>query len=409
MNYFKNTELAKIYGVSEKSIRNWIQAAREEKLDLQLQVNKDKYYIANTPRNNLLIEDLVKRGKKYKNSRAFKTVSPLPAFYELCDTRQIFDLISSLDVHREIPHQYSYLNGGAQHWDQYATKLSNEKTPNSITNTIQLLDLNKDYITSLIDSHKGFNVIDVGVGNCIPVRQLLTHLLDKEMLMRYIGLDVSKEMLKIADEHINEWFKGNIKLESHIRDINYDRFEDLLIANSFKADNNSAINLVLFFGGTISNFRDPDQALKIINNSMGKNDIFMLTRKLDTEATRRYFDFAASSDDTDDSDIKEKNMLNLLGIDESFYVIERYFDHEKMARVMQATLKVDLEIKFKLEGKDRSVEISKGEGILLWRSDHQTLQETIKQLDVNGFELLQATKSRDQQYSLFISKIKSMH
>ena len=66
MKYFKNTELAKLYHVSEKSVRNWIDAVEIGKLDLDLFDQKGKFYIANTTKNTRTIEALVEKGKKYK-------------------------------------------------------------------------------------------------------------------------------------------------------------------------------------------------------------------------------------------------------------------------------------------------------------------------------------------------------
>ena len=69
LKYFKNTELAKIYNVSEKSVRNWIQAARSGKLDLQLYEHNGRLAIANITKNTETIKKLAENGKKYKNSR----------------------------------------------------------------------------------------------------------------------------------------------------------------------------------------------------------------------------------------------------------------------------------------------------------------------------------------------------
>src|ERR1700733_15160839 len=102
MKYFKNTELAKLYIVSEKSVSNCIVAARQGKLELELTEAGDKFYITNTSRNTNTVESLVKRGKKYKNTRGAKVVHPIAKFYELYSQKQIVDIISNIDVYREI-------------------------------------------------------------------------------------------------------------------------------------------------------------------------------------------------------------------------------------------------------------------------------------------------------------------
>jgi len=135
MKYFKNTELAKLYNVSEKTVRNWVQAAAEGKLDLRLHTENDKQYVANLSHNTSLIEELAKKGKKYKNSRGFKTIKPTAEFYKLYDPKQIMDIIANLDIYKEIPLQYSYFNSGAKRWDAYTQNLAKQDTPNSLRNT----------------------------------------------------------------------------------------------------------------------------------------------------------------------------------------------------------------------------------------------------------------------------------
>jgi transposase len=63
VKYFKNTELASLYKISEKSVRNWIAAVQEGKIDLQLYDKNNKSFIANTSKNIAVIEELVEKGQ----------------------------------------------------------------------------------------------------------------------------------------------------------------------------------------------------------------------------------------------------------------------------------------------------------------------------------------------------------
>lgn len=400
MKYFKNTELAKLYNVSEKSVRNWIQAALDGKLDLQLYEENSKAYIANISRNTAVIEELAQKGKKYKNSRGYKTLAPSDKFYKLYSPKQIVDIISNLDIHKEIPVQYSYFNSGAKRWDKYTQNLFVQDTPNSLTNTIQLLELSSDYIDTLIDGYDSVNVVDIGVGNGLPIRGVLEHLIDKGVLKRYIGIDISQELLNIAEKNINKWFGDKISVEGHVRDINYDRFDDLLIPESHGSNAESTINLVFFLGGTVSNLREPDRALSTIHDSMSKKDLLFFSKKLDTAKSRRYFEMTVQGNQEVDL------VLKLLNIDESLYTLEQFFDERKMARELHARLNIALTIRFQLYGHERILELNKGDSILLWRARHQTTIETLEQFDKNGFDLLVASRSKDQEYLLCVSKIK---
>ncbi|HSX33350.1 MAG TPA: L-histidine N(alpha)-methyltransferase [Candidatus Saccharimonadales bacterium] len=405
MKYFKNTELAKLYHVSEKSVRNWVDAAVAGKLKLELHEHNGKRFIANTAQNTEVVEGLVEKGKKYKNRRAYKTVTPQAEFYEVYDPKEVFDIMSNIEIHREIPHAYSYFDGGAKYWDLYTHKLLDEQTPNPLTKTIELLALNTSYIDDLISRFGAVNVIDLGVGNCLPVRDWLAHLLDKGLIKRYIGIDTSKDMLQIAESNINDWFKGQLQLEGEVRNVIYDRFSDLVAADSLHGSEPTA-NLVLFLGSTIANFRDPDHALRTIGGSMNKDDYLLLSLKLDTERARRYFDFGTGSEGPT-LDLQEKVVLDLLNIDASYYEVEQFFDESNMARQIQVRLKVDLAIDIQVGDGHKVLEINKGESVLLWRALHKSMIDVISLLDRNGFDLIQATRSRDEENVLIICKIKT--
>lgn len=399
MKYFKNTELAKIHHVSEKTVRNWISAAKSGKNSLKLHHDKEHVYIANTSKNNTLIESLVTKGKKYKNTIGYKVVEPKGEFYQLYNQKQILDIISNLDNYRETPLQYSYFNSGAKRWDDYVHRLLKEAIPNSLTNTVELLTLNEDYINSLLNGHKSVNIIDLGPGNAMPIKEFLKHFIDKNVLKRYIAIDMSKEMLDIAEQNIDEWFGGQVKFEGYVRDIVYDRFDDLLVSETVGEEAGSTINLVLFLGGTLTNFRNPDHALSTIHDSMSKKDLLFYSKKLDTQNARRFFDLASPGNQAIDL------VLDLIGVDPSYYNIEQTFDSSILTRYIHARLNVALSVNFSVNGQKRVIEFNKDEKILLWRARHQTAVDIVQQFDKNGFGLVLATTSKDGDYMLTASKI----
>lgn len=407
MNYYKNTELAEIYHVSEKSVRNWIDAAEAGKLDLELFSHGNRYFIANTTKNLRVIEQLVQQRQKFKNSRGHKVVSPKPEFYKLFTEEQILDIMTNIDVHKEVPLQYTYFDGGAKYWRDYSEKLIKEDELNMLTGIIKLLNINQDYISSIIKDKK-VNIVDLGVGDGTPVRNLIASLLERNQINRYMGVDFSHDMLAIAEENMQAWFGDKLIYESHLRDLNYDRFEDLLRKDNFKPNDEGRQNIILCLGGTLTNFRRPDHALQVINGSMGRNDYFVYGLKLDTESSRRFFDFYVEFD-SEKLDTQLKLIIDLFNFDSSFYEVEQYFDEEQCARFTQIHLKTDVTIKFMVGGESRSLTIRKGERILLWRYWHQKAMDVMNQFDRNGFDLLQTTLTEDKEYMLAIAKVKVGH
>jgi SAM-dependent methyltransferase len=414
MQYFKNTELADLYHVSEKAVRNWIEAAQNGKLALTLYQDSDRLRVANTAKNKVILQDLVERAKKYKNVRFRKVISPKQEFYSVFDSSQIIDMILSIEAYRELPLQYTYFNGGAHYWDKYAQRLMWEENPNTLKSTIQLLESNLGNIDRLIGSHKKINVVDLGVGNGLPVRKLLEHLLDKKLLNRYIGIDLSPEMFKVAEENIRNWFGDKIKIEKHIKDISRDRFRDVLIDDYSQSYDEAPLNLVLLLGGTLSNFRIPQDSLRAINNSMAAQDRIIYSLKLDTPGSRQYFDFSHLSSKAKILPIRNNTLLpdmrllpELLGIKADLYDAQQRFDSKKRVRTISIRFNIDITLEFVLPNGKRQISLNKDDELLLWRAWHWNAHEVIDQFATNGFDLLQASQTNDHDYLLTISEIKT--
>lgn len=405
MLYFKNIELAEKYHISLGTVRNWIEAAGEGKLDLTLHTKNDRSYVANTAHNISLIEDLVKNRKKYRPRHTLKVVTPRSEFYRLYSQAQIYDIVTNLEVHREIPRQYSYFDGGADSWDEYIQRMDRENAPSNLTMTRKLLAKNESYIDDLMEQYQKVNVVDVGAGNALPVRELLTHLLEQNKLGRYIAVDISPEMLRIAKRNIKEWFGERIAFEGYEFDISRERFSNILAGDYIKNTSKHTGNLILFLGGTLQNFRKRDVPLQVFNDSMGANDLLVHSQKLDSAATRHHFDFSTQPGEQVLPPIHGL-VVDLLNIDPSLYDLELGYNEERHERYERIRLKASLTIKFNFEEGERLISIEKGEAILLWRASQDSAMDIVNQFDRNDFYMLQSSQTEDQEYILTVSRVK---
>jgi len=406
MLYFKKAELAEDYHVSQKTVTNWIRQAKEGKLDLELHEEHDRTRIANTTRNIILIKRLVEERRKFRNTRAIKSVSPKPEFYKLYSQQQIFDISSSLDIYREVAFQYRYLiEEVADYWDRYAQRLAAEEIPNLLNVSTGQLNLHWGYIDDLLSRYSKINVVDVGVGNALPVKDLLQRLIGQRKLGRYIGVDISPAMLRVAQRNIKSWFGTKVRFEGYEADINHDRLTDLLMSEVLDGGAEDTANLVLVLGGTFGNLRTPDSAFQTVHDSMNRNDFLIHNLKLDSKVARRYFDFAVDAE-LQPLDTMTRLFIDLLNVDESFYDAEIGYDEQLGERYARIRLKVALTITFKLEKGERVIEFNKNDTILVWRYWHQTAQQVTDQLNRNGFDTLQASQTEDKDYLLTISRVK---
>lgn len=404
MKYFKNTELAKIYNVSEKSVRNWINAAKAGKLDLQLYEHDDRFAIANITKNTETIKKLVEHGKKYKNTRGYKVVVPGDKFYSTFNKTQVLDIIANIASRNELPLKYSYLDGGATYWDKYVKRLSQEPVPNMLNRTIDLIDINTKYFDELLADKKVVRIVDVGAGNGLPARPLLEHFLEQGKECQYVAIDISNSMLEIVEKNVQTWFGGRVKFEAYARDVEYERFNDLL-AGSYRKDGAGIANIVLVLGGTLNNLRVPTYSLLTIAGSMGAEDLMVFTTKLDTATTRRYFDFNISQG-IQELTPRHRLALELLNIDQSTYEVEQSFDEKKHARVISIRLNTALQIKFSEHDPAlQDVELNRGDSIVLWRFWHQDIKTISSQFEECGLDTKVLTKSTDDDYVCLLSRI----
>lgn len=401
MLYFKHAELAEKYHVSLKTVHNWIDAAKQGKIPLRLHTVSSRTYIADTPENTVVLKQLSEKGKKYRNSLHHKVVQPIPEFYKIFNHKQILDIVTSLSVHRELPKQYDYLEDGAKNWDNWLSQLQTDsKTSNTFSATIQLLEVFRGPLDRLL-TNKRINVIDLGAGNAYPVRQLLAHLHEKHSLNRYIAIDISASMLEIAESNIKQWFGEDFPFESYVRDIAYEHFDDIVVEDMLDSQADQTVNLVLLLGDTINNLPSPNNVLKAAYDSMGINDLIVFPTKLDSEVSRRYFNWPNNLQASD----LNGYLLNLISLDGSLYDIEMGFDEGRMMRYVRIRLKTALTIDFSFGTIKREVSFEKGETILLHRIWHKTSIEIIAQFEAAGFKLIQSGLSDDRQYVLTISGV----
>jgi SAM-dependent methyltransferase len=303
------------------------------------------------------------------------------------------------------------MNGGAVSWDKYISKVWESDKSEVMPNTLELLDFDTEYIYTLIRKYKKINVIDIGPGNALPVKKFLSFLISKNVLRKYIAIDYSPEMLKIAENNLKEWFGRDFLFEAHRADITSDTFQSLLFENSeFNCEDVTCANLILYIGGTIENDRLYDQQLRIINHSMGKSDTFVLEQGLDTESVKLRLTFGNQEDDSKSSDLKHRKMvLDLLNIPEDYYEIERFYDESSRAKLIKVKFNVDLKVKIETETFTKILSFSSQDSVVIWRYNSHTKMEVIDEMSKAGFDIKHVSTSMNNESIMLVSQIRSMN
>lgn len=336
---------------------------------------------------------------------------PREEFYKLFAPDQVLDIARNLEIYKEIPMEYSYFGKGAGLWDAYATRLYYDRAPNAINTTASLISDNMPYLNFLLSDFDKINVIDITVGNGLPVKDLIARLLKDKKIHRYVAIDKSADMLQIISKNFNAWFGDGVNFEATIKDINYERFRD--ITSKRLARSSRDINLVLYLGGTSHNFRDMRDSFRTIHESMCAEDLLIHTLKLDTSNSRKYFDFSPEPSVSKLPprhglvlDLMEITSLKLVGVSDGLYEVERDYDEELGQRYIRVRLLYDIVIHFKIGNDTHHVHLKKGEAIQLLRMWHQNYRDVLDLLDSTGFKTLHFSHTDNQEYLLTISRIK---
>lgn len=404
MRYFKNSEIMKHYDVSDKAVRNWIEAASNGKNSLDIYESNGRFYIADTLSNSGLLEKLASEGRKYRNRRSHQNIKVRPELYEIYTEEEIVDIVNNLEKYKEIPCHYRYRGEAAHYWSDYLTKLSKSDRPNMLNTSHHLIDEVIDHLKKHAAVYDHINIVDIGVGNGMAARTIVKELHSTGKLASYIGIDNSTELLDLAEQNIQEWTNNKLIVTKLKRDLRHQGFAKELAHASFTHDDTKNLNIILFLGGTIGNFREPSHALKTIRESIHLHDILITTDKLDSTNARRFFDFN-TPEDIAELALYNRFILELLGIERSMYKVEQYFDANEHARRIQIKLKVSLTLEFKINGFIRKIELDKNDTLLLLRLWEWSSTQLSHLYTRSGFKQLRTILSDNEEYILLVSKI----
>lgn len=408
MNIIKNIDISRKYGVSPTTVANWIEAAINNKNNLQIGIKGVKNYILDTANNHLLMQKMTEDGKKHKNLDARRVIKPLPEFYEIFSESQISEIILGLENYNEILLKYTYLKSGAVDWQNYSKRTIKENIINTISNTQTILNNSIDKILSYVEDKQKINLIDIGPGDIAPIKNMLHRLVLENKINKYIGIDFSPEMLKICETEFKKEFPDNIMLDLFVEDVSNDFFQSNLFKLSRETglDQNN-LNVILFIGSTIENEPNYSKTLLNIVSNISKRDILVIGQTLDSDSGKSYFDLSDISNDTLEAPQQFLWIPRLLNILPEEHTIEKYYSEQENCRKADLILNTDIVIDFSYFGINSSLEFRKGERITLWRHRHHSFDEIITEFNNAGLEIIHTTTSKDMAQVLIMARIKT--
>jgi SAM-dependent methyltransferase len=394
MNVYKNTEVAREFNVSDPTVINWIQGSISKKNNLQLFEVKKKLKIIKSEHNKSELYRLAESGQVHKNRIQKSEVVVSPELYQILSTTQVIELVNELKTNYQIPLKFTYLNGGAEIWDRHVNEgLKNGTYIVSII-TDELMSQSFEFIINQIAKFKKVNVVDIGVGNAYPSKNLLMELAKKEILNKYVSIDISADLASIANKNVKEWLP-NVELLSFNVDFEKQDLTEIL----FEIKNNDIINLIFFVGGTYGNLEDREKFLKIIRDSLDGDDIVVITNKLS---------HIKSYSELGHLDSLFESLLwipKLLNIDVENCEIVKRFEPSLDSRAIFLVLDKDYNFQFDVKGVIKNVQLLKGEEIRLWKHHMSSIDEVIEESRRANLEVTHFTQNRKNM--LFICNVKN--
>ncbi len=182
--------------------------------------------------------------------------------------RQESELITAIKGRGEIPLKFAYLGEGAKNWDKIAHHRTDSGGINSVEGKL-LADKATSFISAFGKTPK-INVIDIGCGNGLPTFPIMEELQKKNIPFRYIPIDISNELLDLAEQSVQKEF--NVEVKKYQLDFELGNFSDI----TYELKSDGSANLLCFLGSTLGNHSDRSRVLTNFRDSMSSEDFLII-------------------------------------------------------------------------------------------------------------------------------------
>ena len=386
--YYKNTELARKYGVSNPTIAEWISSSILGKNSLDVEKVNNKYKILISPKNETELEWLSQKSRKFvPKSHSQKTI-PDKSFYNFFNPEEILEIINDLKFKKQIKHKYVYKD--PTHWD----KFYNQGRPESTVSELELMEMTAEDLKYYLQEGNSLNLVELGQGNGLPSINIIKALGNVE---KYIGIDLSKKMNDLAEQNI-ALALPKLKTSFEVKDIEFSGFSDILYQAK---DTDRSSNLIITLGSTLSNIDDRVNVYKNIRRCMDENDLFVIDFSIYSPQATSSLSYIKDKDGI----LRDGWHLKLLGVDIDNCEIEISFNKEGGYKDKSYIMDKNYEITFDLYNKTKTLKLHKGDKISTWRHYLQTINNLNNDLEKAGFEILVTKKDKNRKYGLAICRV----
>ena len=402
MKYYKNSDIANKYGVSSATPRNWINSTLAKKTNLDIIWVNHKAHILKSIHNEKTMMSLFENGRSKRPKISYKEVKPTETFYTTFSLEQKSEIIHQLEKNKMIPNKFFYFKG----IDDILNKDPKSKIdPNDHRYNIEkIINLNYYYYLSLISKNTKINVVNIGGRDTSLIKMFLGRLIDKNLLNRYIAVDVSEDILNASKKDLHSWFGQSFPFVGYVKDLDNDKISDILLLNSKVNTKNTSkiINLVFFVNKYSQLETEQNKVLTNLSESLRSEDYVVVTYALTSDNTFKVISRYKYSDLSNLNIDQQQWLIDSLGIPKDSYTVNKDYDHDNNYMYIYLEFNIDISIVFQEPKKySRTINFSKGDQLIISRYCYRSFLDLIKKFGTFNLKANQFICSPDSIQSVF--------
>lgn len=396
--YKKQVEVARICKVSQGTITNWINKAKDNKNLLQLIDIDGRFYIVRSEHNSAELAKLAAEAEGYQNVE-YTDIYPKDELYETLNEDQLLALINTIKINKSIPLKYSYLGSGADNWDKFYNTLNKtgdvEIKKYGLESHKFLLEKALSFLDTYLDNFNLVNIIEIGPGNSRPSQFSIQNYINSKKLNEYIAIDISDRMLEIAKTNFIKNFPEKY-FNSHVLDLEINSLQNILFKHKENLNGDKIVNIIICLGGTFGNFESQDKVLQNIKEGMFPEDILIIDNLFDVPSERSHFVTIGK----ELGDIYSLSTTRLLNLDGNYFDKNLGYNPESKYREYDLVIKTPLRINFR---NQKAIIFEKYDKINVWKHCQESFESISEKMKRNGFKLQYIAKNHTESLSKIIS------